>query len=159
MIELEPLAAGDFGVRRTLRLMARMARRPELSVERFARGAVTEAGGVLGVALGRLFRFVRDSVQNRRDPPGVELVQAPRLTLEDRPAGDCDDKATLLAALFRALGVRVRFVAIDTTGERFDHVYLEAQVGGLWMPFDAFVPFAVPGWAYPDPARTMRVLV
>src|SRR5512143_1773361 len=48
--------------------------------------------------LSAIYRFVRDDIQFRGDIRGVETLQAPRATLAAQ-AGDCDDKAMLIAAM------------------------------------------------------------
>ncbi len=79
-----------------------------------------------------------------------ETLQTPLVTLRLR-AGDCDDHATLLAALLQALGYSTRFTTVAGdprhAGE-FSHVYLEVRdkAEGGWIPLDTTVPRARPGW-------------
>lgn len=56
--------------------------------------------------------------------------------------GDCDDISTLHAALLTTLDCKVRFVAIRSTYDdpNFDHVYIEAEKDGEWVPYDITVP-------------------
>lgn len=77
----------------------------------------------------RLQEFVRRHIRYVPDVAEVETLQTPDVTLEQR-AGDCDDQCILLASLLRSIGVSVRFVAIDTTGEGFSHVLCEAMING-----------------------------
>ena len=56
------------------------------------------------------FRFVKD-------PLGVELLETPayqlqRIAADGTVRGDCDDAATLAAALCLAIGIPVRFVSV-----------------------------------------------
>jgi transglutaminase-like putative cysteine protease len=105
-----------------------------------------------------LHAFVRDQITYRHDPDEFELVQSPAKTLEYR-AGDCDDKATLLAALLKCLGHPARFVAVGRGGQSFSHVAVETKVNNTgfdtrdWMFLETIVPVA-PGW-YP-PGVTSR---
>ena len=105
------------------------------------RDQVGQAAALLG--------WVSDSVCYVFDPQGVELVQEPRLTWQQL-AGDCDDMATLLAALLGALGIDAGFRAVATeVPGQFDHVYALAGVNGKWMPADATVRGAGLGWQPP----------
>lgn len=147
------LPAGDAGTFTTLRIMAQMIRRPAPSVVEFA-GRVA-GGRSQAEAAAALFYFVRDQVRNEPDPPGIEWLQAPHVTLR-HPVGDCDDKTTLLGALLQAVGVKVRLVAIGIRSQRLGHVYLEALLPTPvphWLPLDPKNPNAFPGWAWPQPVR------
>ena len=101
-----------------------------------------------------LHEYVRDHIAYVKDIAGVETVQTPDVTLYNR-AGDCDDKAVLLAALLESIGHPTRFIAIGTTPERFSHVFVETKVGGKWMALDPTEPYAA-GWRPPKIAKFMR---
>ncbi len=141
---LEQLPAGDAGTYATVRRMVALIRRPSGRVRRLARSLAR--GFPRDEALARIFYFVRDRIRNSEDPPGIEWLQSPDVTLAANPAGDCDDKTILLASLYRALGVPVRLVVIATRSDRFSHVYLEARVGGRWLSLDPKNLRARPGW-------------
>ena len=66
-----------------------------------------------------------NNVRYMRDPTGAEYVKEPIRTVETG-AGDCDDIATLLAALLLAMGNRCRFalVSLDHPGQP-THVFVE----------------------------------
>lgn len=103
-----------------------------------------------------LHAFVRDSIRYLRDPVGVERVATPEDTL-DIGQGDCDDKATLLAALLESIGHPSRFVALAFDGGPFSHVLVETRVGSSsWMPLETIIN-RPPGW-YPsgNPRRFIR---
>jgi transglutaminase-like putative cysteine protease len=154
---IEQLPAGDAGTFTTLRYMRQLARRPRPEVVRLAHDST--AGLPLDQAVARLFQFVRDEVLNRPDPPGCEYLQAPHVTLRN-PEGDCDDKATLLAALLVSIGVGVRFVAIALRGRVLSHVFLEANLPGHgWVALDPKNPRGSVGWSWPYPTRVERVEV
>lgn len=129
------LPAGDRGVLLTLQAMRAMAgaasqdghiRARAKQLKQQARGGL---GGVpfpavLRSWLARHWRFVED-------PDGVEQVTAPELLLERiRSAGwaegDCDDVATLGAALALAGGHRVRFRVVGW-GRHYSHVFAEVE--------------------------------
>lgn len=87
----------------------------------------------------------------------AETVQTPLVTLQLR-AGDCDDQATLLAALLSSLGYKTRFrtVAADPSAPwAYSHVFTEVfqRKSGQWISLDSTVPQSVPGW---QPPRVFR---
>ena len=95
-----------------------------------------------------LQRFVRDKVRYVKDPVGLELVQIPQRTLE-AGQGDCDDKATLLAALLMATGKPARFVALGFKGMPFSHVLVEVRAGTKWIPLETILAGKPVGWFPP----------
>lgn len=97
-----------------------------------------------------LHAFVRDQIRYTRDPVDVELVQIPEKTLEFGH-GDCDDKATLLAALLMSTGHPARFCAVGFEGGGFSHVLVETPIGNGWMPLETIIPVDA-GW-FPDNVR------
>ena len=92
----------------------------------------------------QLHAYVRDDVRYTLDIEGVETVQSPEKTLQFM-AGDCDDKATLLAAMLGSIGHPTRFVAIGFEPGIFSHVYLETKIGNNWIPLETTEPVEV-GW-------------
>jgi transglutaminase-like putative cysteine protease len=102
--------------------------------------------------LRAMFEFVRDRVRFTRDPVDVETLQVPRRTLEVR-AGDCDDKATLLVALLRAIGnpADLRYRVIGTSSTQFSHVYVVAKIGGQLVAMDPTREGTELGWQFPQP--------
>ena len=153
------LPQGVAGVTKTLALMRALALEGSRDVEvrEAAIGAVRRAGVPAHDHRGELFalfRFVRDGIRFTRDIDGVETLQSPRYTLEVG-AGDCDDRATLLAALARSIGlpVELRFrVAAANPGApgRFSHVYVTALVGGKLIALDPTYPNNQPGFEPPN---------
>lgn len=95
-------------------------------------------------------RFLADKIMFQADPIGVELLRWPPTMLEEISTegvafGDCDDVATLGAALGIALGLAARFVvlAFTPTGP-FEHVYSELFAGGDWVELDTTRPVQYP---------------
>lgn len=85
-----------------------------------------------------IFEFVRDRVRFTDDPVGVEKLQGPRYTLH-LMAGDCDDRATLVASLLRSIGISSRFRVVASSPQArgaFSHVYVVATVQGRDVPLD-----------------------
>jgi len=88
--------------------------------------------------LAALYHFVWRTIRYQRDPRTVELVKTPEATLATR-VGDCDDQATLLAALVLLSGAEARLV---TVGFRPDGVLTHVFCEGLdprtkrWVTLD-----------------------
>lgn len=160
------LADGDRGTAQTLEIMRGLVHRGSREIE--VRAAAIEVIRSAGVRphdhLGEveaLFRFVRDRVHFVNDIAGVETLQGPRATLSIG-AGDCDDKATLLASLLGTIGIPSSFKVVGAnlrSPGRFSHVYLVAHVGGRNIPLDPTYAGTPPGWQIPRPSRTAQVPV
>lgn len=73
-----------------------------------------------------LYYWVCKNIRYIRDIDGVEFLKIPRQLLRNR-AGDCDDIATLLAAMLMAAGNPVQFAIAGFRPGRpnFSHVYVE----------------------------------
>jgi transglutaminase-like putative cysteine protease len=100
----------------------------------------------------RLFIFVRDQVRYVQDINNVETVQTPDYTLSIG-AGDCDDKATLLASLLESIGHPARFAALAFAPDQFEHVIVETRLGPRWIPLETTPVEGKPaplGWYPPD---------
>ncbi len=97
----------------------------------------------------QLHAFVRDSIRYVQDPIDIERIQTPDKTLE-LAAGDCDDKAILLASMLESLGHPSRFVAIGFEPGTYSHVYVETKIGANWIPLETTEPVEA-GWE-PPPA-------
>lgn len=95
----------------------------------------------------QIHSFVRDHIRYVQDPVDVERLQAPDKTLE-LAAGDCDDKAILLAAMLESIGHPVRFVAIGFEPGIYSHVYAETKIGPEWIAAETTEPVEL-GW-HPD---------
>ena len=154
------LPDGDLGTRATLTTMQRLAeagaRDPDVRATAIE---IITAAGARGhdpaLQAGALHEFVRDRVLFVGDVAGVETVQSPRVTLRVM-AGDCDDRATLLAAMLRAIGIRSRFrvIAADPRRRRsFSHVFVIATVSGRDIALDPTYRSNAAGWQYPLATR------
>ena len=164
--EVRGLSGGTLGVAETLRHMREFVRASlregnqrvrETALylvsncpERHWRGEIVACHG-----------FVRDRIRYVLDPDDMELVQTPAKTL-DYGQGDCDDKATLLAALLKAIGHPCRFVAVGIGGGPFSHVLVETKIRSTghdlrdWLPLETILQVP-PGW-YPPDATSRYVL-
>lgn len=81
------------------------------------------------------------------DPDGIEYIVSPDLQLSNadnrwgRLTGDCDDSATLAAALCTANSYLCWFVAIRLSGNtEFSHVWLRVPTPIGYLDIDPIVP-------------------
>ena len=155
------LPNGDAGTRKTLEFMRLLAERDSrnLSVREAAIQAVRSEmadGHDWTAQLAALYRFVRDRIYFVGDTTGVETLQSPRYTLSIG-AGDCDDKATLLVALAKSIGIPASFtfkvIAANPRSLAFSHVYVVADMGGRKIAMDPTYGTNEFGWEYPRPQR------
>lgn len=90
-------------------------------------------------------RWVANNIRYTRDVAGVETLQTPEVTLKLR-VGDCDDQATLVAAMLESVGFETRLVAIGGRDGEYDHVMAEAAVPGRgWLTVETTEPVTI-GW-------------
>lgn len=91
-----------------------------------------------------LQQWVQSHIEYRRDPPDVELVQTPQVTLQLR-AGDCDDHAALIAALLQSTGHPTQFIAVGLNGAPLSHVLTQTLIGTSWVAVETIEPKPL-GW-------------
>lgn len=157
---LYQIADGTVGTRQTLRLMARLVReyRTDPAIREKAAYLVQFLPGQQFTEEVRtLFTWVRDNIRYLGDVQNVETIQSPDVTLARRH-GDCDDQATLLAAMLESIGHKTRFVAVGFSrpGE-FDHVFTETRIGNDWVALETTI--AVPmGWSAIDAERPLALM-
>jgi len=149
------LPSGPAGTVATLKIMKRLAREAVRSPNQLTRNKALEVFQAAGLRPRDWFGQIRALqvwVQNRiryvQDPVDVELVQTPEVTLK-LGTGDCDDQATLLAAMLESTGHLAKFVAIGVKGGPFSHVLVETKTGRGWAAVETILkkPF---GWYPPD---------
>lgn len=96
-----------------------------------------------------IFREVRKRIRYTWDPTDYDAFQTPAKTLALR-AGDCDDAVSLMGAMLRSIGHKVRTRVVQTKGsDSWNHIYLMVNINGGWMPLDATVK-QPPGWEVPS---------
>jgi len=129
--QLRSIPAGDSGIAVTIAHMAQLARAAQTDLlvlrtaQRLAGSTTSYAGQIAAIRA-----FLRGYVRFVRDPLEVETLKAPREMLLEvarsgETWGDCDDIATLGAALGMSVGFPARFVVLSF-GEAVDgHVYAE----------------------------------
>ncbi len=149
---------GDAGVAATIAHMKTLVFGPQGVRSFVVRQATLEA--VRGVARGQheldaIFAWIKSNIEFRGEYG--ETLQSPEATI-NLGAGDCDDQATLEAAMLNSLGYQTRFrtVALKDSPEDLSHVYLEARdkQTGEWIPLDTTVARSYPGWSPDEVARS-----
>lgn len=76
--------------------------------------------------IARIWTHVRGRWRYVKDPRGAEYFAKASETITNEYAGDCDDFATVLAAMITAIGGEARVVVMDGTGGA--HAYAEACI-------------------------------
>jgi transglutaminase-like putative cysteine protease len=149
--------AGTFYTVRTMRELVRAARTSPAIVA-LARNLVWMLPPHdVAAEAQTLFQYVRDRIRYVRDVLDVETLATPEATARIM-SGDCDDKSTLLAALFEAIGLRTRFVMAQYLGPDYEHVYLQVLVPDSegfeqWITCDASLPGAPFGFEPPGATK------
>lgn len=91
----------------------------------------------------KLLEFVRDEIRYVKDIDQVETLHDP-VTLLQIGAGDCDDKAILLASLLLSIGHTPRFIAMAQAPEEWSHVWvqdcLDMGQGDVWVDLEPTEP-------------------
>ena len=166
---------GDAGAVETLHVMQRLVRAAVLdpSFVWWSREICQDCVARDEYCLALVIRqFVDMSVKFVRDPVGVESLTSPLTHMKKlrghygmTVGGDCDDAATLSAALGLAVGLPARFVVIafpvaaPIPGEGFvednapyQHVFTELYAAGQWREMDTTKPLGI------GPIRIVRRL-
>lgn len=158
LARLEKIPGGAQGTRATLNRMRQLVRegKKSLPVRLFAMRIVGRNGQkqFLKEAKG-IHEFVRDRIRYIKDVNGVETLQTPEKTLELKQ-GDCDDKATLAAALLESIGHPTRFIAVGFHPDKFCHVLLETKIGNRWVAVETTEPVEL-GWFPKGVKAVMKV--
>jgi len=128
------LRAGDGGAFATVREMSRLIdhgrKRPDVlkAASQILRGVDWRDRRRV---VETLWRFVRDRVDYRRDPRGVELVRSAEVTLSGM-AGDCDCQSVLLGSLLASVDAAPLSIVLTRVGSspKYGHVLIAAQIPG-----------------------------
>jgi len=105
-----------------------------------------------------IWNFVVRNVRYVYDTTNVDVFTTAEATLE-AGGGDCDDMTVLFAALLKSVGFQVRARVISTPDSPDEWVHIYPMVGiskdnpTQWMPLDATVTGALPGWQYDHIAK------
>lgn len=156
------LPSGDRGTRKTLDNMMALAAAGsrDIAIRETVANVVRSAGVDGHDIAGQVaawFHYVRDAIYFLNDPVTSEWLQSPRYTLAMK-LGDCDDRATLLAAGLMSIGIPARFkvVALDRSRPgTMSHVYVVANVWGQTVPLDPTYSDSGVGYEPPNPTRAV----
>ena len=157
---LHTIPNGVPGIKVTLDLMAEMARRgrENWQVRRLAERIVSDIPQKDYLSeLRAIHAFVRDNIRYTHDIRDVETLAPPELTIQ-RGVGDCDDKALLVAALLESIGHPTRFVAVGKKFNNYQHVLIEVNIRGMWIPVETTENVAI-GWYPPKTCHRLVVPV
>lgn len=156
--KIKVLSSGKAGVKQTLVYMRNWVREYRVSAEvrQRAINILRHVPSKNWMAEAEAIRkWVASNIRYTRDIAGVETLQTPIITLNVR-AGDCDDQATLVAAMLESVGFETRLVAIGSVEGEYDHVYVEASVPGRgWLSVETTEPVQI-GW---QPKYKSRMVV
>lgn len=128
-LHVYPLASGDLGVYQTLAVMRQLARTASATFAVRALAVQWTAGArtpfdravALRSQLARVYRYAEDLSVETLYPP---LVLVAELHESGEITGDCDDLATLGAALGLAVGLTPTFVVVSEDPDApFSHVF------------------------------------
>jgi len=159
--QLLTIRSGDGGVTDTLRLMAQLARqfKTDPLVRQTGMRIVQPCPGKDDLCeVSAIQNWVRSNIRYTSDVLDVETLHTPLYTLQER-AGDCDDQATLTAALLMTVGIPAAYCAVGVNGGSYSHVMAFAGVRnqGRWVSVETTLdrdPFTGepigPGWFPPD---------
>jgi len=163
------IPSGIDGVRETLRIMVRIARKflkPDNGNAAQTASLLTVRMTAGNITLGQpekdywneaaaIQRYVRDRIRYTRDMRTSETIQYPDKTIQFG-YGDCDDKAMLFCCLAECIGFETRFCAIGVDGGDFSHVSGQCLIpGNGWVnaetiPVDERGTKVDLGWFPPD---------
>lgn len=141
------IPGGDAGILLTVSAMRRLARQAAVDrgVQVLTQVAVGDATDP-AAQWANLRQWLAVHTHFQSDPVAVELVRTPwrqfqRIRNDGVMRGDCDDVATLAAAMTLALGRRARFVVLGFVvpgpAAPYRHVYAEMETApGVWRDFD-----------------------
>lgn len=155
---LQNIPEGNSGVRTTLNLMSKLVKHGKQSI------AVRNQAGKLTRNLKQkdwlsevkaIHDFVQNEIRYTKDIRGIETIQTPEVTLNNR-YGDCDDKSTLTATLLETIGHPTRFVACGFNGNGLSHVFVQTKIGNHWVSVETTEPVKL-GWT--PPRITCRMVV
>ncbi len=138
ILSVVPLGDGREAIVATLRLMRKLVR--EYKSHPMIRDTTRELTAFLpgkdwAAEAQLILDWVRNNIRYVLDTNGQELLHSPVKLLE-KQAGDCDDMATLAAAMLESIGHPTRFVACGFVPGDLSHVFVETRIGGSWVALD-----------------------
>lgn len=152
------LPDGPEGIQQTLNLMKSLVRKYKaflpirsLSVQLTQNVRAKDWRGEVAA----IQSWVQNNIRYVKDITDIETLHTPEAMLAIR-AGDCDDQATLTAAMLEAIGHPTGFVAIGFSPGEYDHVYAITRLGEAWLSVETTETVGI-GWRPPGVVGTMVV--
>jgi hypothetical protein len=114
--------------------------------------------------IGRIWDFVVANMRYTDDPSKTDTFATTKESLLSG-GGDCDDMVIVFGGLLYGVGfpVAARVISTKQAPKEWVHIY---PLAGLpkarpteWIPLDATVKGAYPGWEYEDIAKTRDYIV
>jgi transglutaminase-like putative cysteine protease len=139
--------AGSIATMNAMRNLVRAAVRDPQQQIREAALSILRGVNSFSAQARTIQAWVQSTIEYRRDPPDVELVQTPQVTLQLK-AGDCDDQAVLTAALLQATGHPAQFIAVGLNGDPLSHVLAQTLIGTQWVAVETIEKRGL-GWMPP----------
>lgn len=136
--------AGSIATMRAMRQLVRDAVRDPKQKIRETALTILRGVNTFSDQARSLQQWVQNNIEYRRDPPDVELVQTPQVTLQLR-AGDCDDQSVLVASFLQSTGHPTQFVAVGLNGAPLSHVLVQTLIGTSWAAVETIQPRPL-GW-------------
>lgn len=135
---------GDDGTMKVVQIMRAMGEDAAHSplVQRAASEISAQAHGAEPIdRLHSLYHYLRQHIAFKPDTLNAETIRHPEQLLTEiystgKAAADCDDVATLAAAIMRAMGIQPLFVLVARRPGPFEHVHPAAIINDEIMPFD-----------------------
>lgn len=168
-IKYVEIPSGEAGTRATLKIMKQLVlspwghRNPEVVwlarqiVEEVSPGPQKDYRAMAGAILD----FMKQNVDYRLDPSGLEYVPTPWYTLLVTGREDCDGHATAAAALAMALGLKAGFRTVrgdPSRPDQWSHVYAVIGIPKKgkteWLTVDSTQEESFLGWDPPE-AKTL----
>ncbi|MBA7514356.1 hypothetical protein ES705_06384 [subsurface metagenome] len=89
----------------------------------------------------RLWDFLKDNIEYKKDPIGEQYIQTPAYTWA-RKIGDCKSYSIFISSVLKNLGIYhyFRFVSFKSPGNTFTHVYVVVPDKGRQIIMDVVMP-------------------
>lgn len=112
-------------------------------IDRLSRSYLSDVNFLKGRSLIEIFDYVKN-IPYKPDPKNTEFIMRPKRLLL-RNAGDCDDKAVFLNAVFLSNGIPGGYSIVSQSPDRnWHHIFNYVYVNGERKDFDATYPKNLP---------------
>lgn len=113
-------------------------------IENFSKKYQSDIDNFLKLKPREFFYFVSNKINYEPDPPGIERVCRPAITIKFR-SGDCDDKTVLCLAYFIRKKIPCGYsIVADKGRDGFHHIFPFMLINGNIIDFDATYKNSIP---------------